>query len=87
MRNAIGMVTLVLGVIGVFLPFIPGIPLLVVSYLLLSRGDRHWRRRVQRLPDDALEDLRFRERMQLKVLRGTSKVLNRLERLERRRVG
>ncbi len=45
LRSMLGLVSLVVGLIGLVLPFIPGIPFLILAWLLLRRGDGHWRRR------------------------------------------
>ncbi len=89
LRTTLGLATLALGLIGLLVPLIPGIPLLIVAWLLLRRGDHHWRSRSLRLRTLRLRegdsaDIGFSDRVQLRVLRGTAQVLEHLDRAERR---
>jgi hypothetical protein len=98
LRSTLGLVSLVVGLIGLLLPFVPGIPFLILAWLLLRRGDRHWRRprawrdhgayrdgydshRGHRM-DDERDGMPLQERLRLRALQGTSRVLRQLERAE-----
>lgn len=96
LRSTLGLVSLVVGLIGLVLPFVPGIPFLIVAWLLLRRGDTHWRRPAAwRLPGahwdrrdadhvhGARDGMGLQDRLRLRTLQGTSSVLRQLERAER----
>ena len=99
LRSTLGLVSLVVGLIGLVLPFIPGIPFLILAWLLLRRGDTHWRRPAAwRDPaahwgrrggyrgdhrSEAHDGMPLQDRLRLRALQGTSSVLRQLERAER----
>lgn len=96
LRSTLGLLALAVGLIGLLVPVLPGIPFLVLAWLLLRRGDRHWRRhtlyrqpydvdrRYRARQDDQQDDLSAGERLRLRALQGTSGVLRQLDRVERR---
>ena len=89
LRTTLGLASLALGLVGLLIPLIPGIPLLIIAWLLLRRGDQHWRSRSLRLRTLRLRegdsaDISFADRVQLRVLQGTAQVLEHLDRAERR---
>ncbi len=99
LRSTLGVVSLVVGLIGLVLPFVPGIPFLILAWLLLRRGDTHWRapaawrdRAMHRGRRDGYhgdhvngghDGMRLQDRLRLRALQGTSSVLRQLERAER----
>jgi hypothetical protein len=95
LRSTLGLLSLAVGLIGLLVPLLPGIPFLVLAWLLLRRGDRHWRRHpLYRRPydmdrryhprdDGYRDDLSPGERLRLRALQGTSGVLRQLDRVER----
>lgn len=94
-RSTLGLIALAIGLIGLVLPLIPGIPFLILAWLLLRRGDRHWRRPyglADRYPTHEprgyehaqRDEMSTGERLQLRALQATSGVLKHLDRAERR---